>query len=104
MRYPWKVLPGFSTGRGGLTFDNAGTGIRARSFASYEAARDAAVAMVTLDDDLCYFAAARLYGSVTATDWPIGEVEEYVHTDDDGYRVETIDLLERAAGLASAGA
>lgn len=61
MRRPWKVTPGFRTGRGGLTFDNAGTGIPCRSFATESAARLAAIDAVTCEAGGQSFAAVRLY-------------------------------------------
>jgi hypothetical protein len=77
---PWKVIPGFSRGRhGGITFDNAGTGIPTRSFATEAAARRAATHMVCTDLDPFgqYFAAVRVTPSPRVDGWDIREVDEY---------------------------
>lgn len=90
---PWVVIPGFSD-RNGVTFDNKGTGISARTFATEAAARKAAESMVTPDADNCRFHAVRLwcYG-----DWEAGIVDDYLSTDDDGFTVTRRNLLAELA-------
>lgn len=82
-RRPWVVYPGFSSGRHQtVTFDNTGTGIPARSFATYDAAHAAAMKMVLGDpeQDGQYFAAARLgYSAHPRPDgWDVCTVHEYL--------------------------
>lgn len=99
MKRPWKVIPGFSDGRGGYTFDNARTGIPARSFSTEARARAAAEAMVTPDADRCRFTACRLgyAGWQPLAEWPIGRVDEYVaHPTDGTFTTRTINVLEMA--------
>lgn len=98
-RLDWKVMPGFSDGEGGVHFDNRGTGIPIRSFGTEAAARAAAEAMVTPDEDRCCFAACRLWHSLV---WEPGIVDEYRPTKDDRFTVRRLDLVAQVRAAAAA--